>query len=177
MLVVSGPRAVRLVEEVARLGQHAETLGQRQAPDHSVLLLDARAVLEGADQAHLRQAMQRSRRHHALIALDLGPVDWIRAAGGSRAAYHLAAVQPDILFATEEAAAELAAPLEGIAPCAVLIGREACVVHGRHLAVPSGADLDVDAFEAAFCVALVEGVAPVEAVAQAVLVAAGSPAR
>jgi hypothetical protein len=172
VFVVSGPSADRQVDAFARLGEHAEVLGRRPAADHALLLLDAEWLLVGADRERLRAALERSRRHQALIALDLGTVEWVRALGGSMTAYHLAAVQPDVLFASEESTAEVAAPLEGIASMPVIIGRDVCTVHGRRLAVPSGADLDHQAFVAAFCVALVEGAAPVEAVGRAVLAAA-----
>ena len=170
MFVAGGPGGPRFGEWVARLGEHCEPLGERPAPDHRVLYLDARSVLTAADSPRLRQVMERSRRHGALTSLELGPVDWIRARGGSRTAYQLAAIQPDILFAGEEAAAELAAPLGGIASIAVLVGDGGCVVHGRRVAGGPGADLDPERFAAAFCVALLDGAAPVEAAGRALLV-------
>jgi|GEM_PF-2233172 len=170
MFVAAGPSAARFAQWVGRLGEHCETLGERPAPDHRLFYLDARSVLTASDSPRLRQAMERSRRHGALTALELGPVDWIRAQGASRTAYRLAAIQPDVLFASEEAAAELAAPLEGIAGIPVLIGADSCTVHGRRIAGPSGMSIDAEVFAAVFCVALVDGAAPVEAAARALLV-------
>lgn len=171
MFVASGPGAAAFCEWVARLGEHSEVLGERPAADHSLLHLDAQTLVDSQDAARLRQVVERSRRHRALISLDLGSVGWIRARGGSRTAYQLAAIQPDLMFATEECAAELAAPLEGMAGIAVVIGGNACTVHGSRVAAPTGRDLDATALAATFCVALVEGSAPVEAAGRAVLVA------
>jgi sugar/nucleoside kinase (ribokinase family) len=169
-VVARGPSADRFCDWVGRLGEHCELLGQRPAPDHRLLHLDALALITSGEAPRLRQVIERSRRHGALISLDLGPVDWIRAHGGSRAAYQLATIQPDVLFAPEESAAELAAPLEGIASVPVVLTGEGCMVHGRRIAGPQGTALDPVAFEAAFCVALVEGAAPVEAAGRAVLI-------
>jgi hypothetical protein len=103
--------------------------------------------------------------------MELGGVDSIRAKG-AQAAYELAEIHPDVLFADEEAAAELGVPLEGIAPIAVIrLAAGGCSVHGRRLLGPAAAQ-DPDALAATFCVALVEGEAPVEAAGRAVLVAA-----
>jgi hypothetical protein len=170
MFVAAGPSASTFSEWVARLGEHCETLGERQPPDHRLIYMDARSVLTASDSPRLRQVLERSRRHGALSALELGPVDWIRAQGASRTAFRLATVQPDVLFASEEPAAELASPLEGIAAIPVLITGDSCVVHGRRVASPSGVVIDPAVFAAVFCVALVEGQAPVEAAGRAVLV-------
>ena len=170
MFVAAGPSASTFSEWVGRLGEHCETLGDRQPPDHRLIYMDARSVLTASDSPRLRQVLERSRRHGALSALELGAVDWIRAQGASRTAFRLAAVQPDVLFAAEEPASELASPLDGIAAIPVLIGDDSCVVHGRRVAVPTGVVLDPAVFAAAFCVALVEGQAPVEAAGRAVLV-------
>lgn len=170
MFVASGPSSERFCESAGRLGMHCEVLGERPAADHRLLHMDARSALTASDSPRLRQVIERSRRHGALISLELGPVDWIHARGGSRTAYQLAAIQPDLLFAAEEPAAELASPLEGIASIPVVIGADICVVHGRRVAAPAGAQLDPDVFAAAFCVALVEGAAPVEAAGRAVLI-------
>jgi hypothetical protein len=49
-------------------------------------------------------------------------------------------------------------------------------VFGRRLVTPAGSELDAVALAAAFCVAYIEGAAPVEAAGRAVLVAARLPA-
>jgi hypothetical protein len=121
----------------------------------------------------IRNAISGVRKQKALVSIDLGEAEWIRAHGASRIAYQLATIQPDILFASASTAGELGAPLEGMAAVPVLtIPSQGCVVHGRRLAAPSGRTLDGDALAAAFCVAFLEGAAPVEAAGRAVLVAA-----
>jgi sugar/nucleoside kinase (ribokinase family) len=54
------------------------------------------------------------------------------------------------------------------------LGAAGCAVYGRRVAAPPVDALDHDALMAAFCVAFVEGAAPVEAAGRAVLVAAFS---
>jgi sugar/nucleoside kinase (ribokinase family) len=121
----------------------------------------------------VRDAIASVRKQKALVSIDLGEAEWIRTQGGSRAAYQLAAIRPDILFASGPAATELGAPLEGLAAVPLLtLGSQGCVVYGRRLAAPEGKSLDGDALVATFCVAFVEGAAPVEAAGRAVLVAA-----
>jgi hypothetical protein len=77
-----------------------------------------------------------------------------------------------MLFASERAASELGVPLEGIASVPVIrLESGGCSVYGRRL--PAAApDQDHAALAAAFCVAFIEGAAPVEAAGRAVLVAA-----
>jgi sugar/nucleoside kinase (ribokinase family) len=142
-----------------------------------LLHLEARTLLAGPEAAALRAALDTAREHGALISIDLGSPEWITANGSSRTAYHLATIRPDVLFAGRLSAAELATPLEGIASVPVLmLGSEGCSVYGRRLLAPVGSELDEVALAAAFCVAFVEGAAPVEAAGRAVLVAARPPA-
>ena len=137
-----------------------------------MLHLEAQPLLTSTEGAGLRSRLEAARQKGALVSIDLGSVDWIRANGSSRSAYQLATIQPDILFAAEEPAAELGAPLEGMALVPVLrLGSEGCSVYGRRLVAPAGAAIRDDALAAAFCVAFVEGAAPVEAAGRAVLVA------
>lgn len=139
-----------------------------------LVYLQAALLLESPRKAEFRATVEAARRGGALIALDLGDAGWIRRRGGAQAAYELARLHPDILFATGEAAAELdGGPLEGIASIPVIgLGSGGCSVHGTRLPVPA-AILEWPALAATFCVALVEGEAPVEAAGRAVLVAAG----
>lgn len=137
----------------------------------SLLHLEARALLGTS----LRKTLETARGQGALISIDLGSADWIRSRSGSKTAYQLATIRPDILFAGQDAAAELGAPLEGLATVPVVtMGSSGCAVYGRRVAAPPVDALDQDAFMAAFCVAFVEGAAPVEAAGRAVLVAASS---
>lgn len=144
--------------------------------------VEARALLASPVSGFVRGAVDAARAGGALVSVDLGGADWIRAYGPSRTAYELAVLRPDILFASRVAAAELAVPLEGLASVPVLtLGAEGCSVYGRRLVAPRVDALDSsgagDALAAAFCAAFVEGEAPVEAAGRAVLVAASAVMR
>jgi hypothetical protein len=137
----------------------------------ALVYLRANLLLEPPRKADVRTTVEAARRQGAVIVVELGAVGWIRAKG-AQAAYELAEIHPDILFADEQAAAALGVPLEGIAPIAVTrFAAGGCTVHGRRLLGPASAQ-DPDALAATFCVALLEGEAPVEAAGRAVLVAA-----
>lgn len=172
MFVATGSMAPGFCEWVRRLGEPAELLGERLPDDVRLLHVEAQPLVAPTDGMGLRGVLEEARQKGALVAVELGPVDWIRAYGASRAAYQLATIQPDILFAAEEPAAALGAPLEGLASVPVIkLGSGGCSVYGRRLAAPAGAALRDDALAAAFCVAFLEGAAPVEAAGRAVLVA------
>ncbi len=137
----------------------------------ALVYLRASLLLEPSRKAEFRATVEAARRQGALLALELPDPAWLRAKG-AQAAYELAEIHPDVLFAGEEAAGELGVPLEGIASVPVIrLAAGGCTVHGRRLFGPA-TEQDPDALAAAFCVALVEGEAPVEAAGRAVLVAA-----
>src|SRR3989442_8484370 len=71
--------------------------------------------LFGPRKTEFRSAVEGARRNGALLALDLGDAGWIQGHGGPQAAYELATIHPDVLFATEASSAELGVPLEGLA--------------------------------------------------------------
>jgi sugar/nucleoside kinase (ribokinase family) len=153
------------------MGETASVLDETLPGDLSLLHLEARALLGTS----LRKTLETAREQGALISIDLGSAEWIRSRGGSKTAYQLATIRPDILFAGQDSAAELGAPLEGLATVPVLtLGASGCAVYGRRVAAPGVEALDQDALMAAFCVAIVEGAAPVEAAGRAVLMAAAS---
>jgi sugar/nucleoside kinase (ribokinase family) len=181
MFFAAGPTAIRFCEWVDRLGEAARVLQTAEpgviGEGVQLFHVEARTLIAEPEAPALRTALEAARRHGALISIDLGPADWIKAHGASRTAFNLATIRPDVLFAGQASAAELAAPLEGIATVPVMmLGSEGCAVFGRRLVAPAGGELDEVALEAAFCVALVEGSAPVEAAGRAVLVAARLPA-
>ena len=170
MFVAAGSRAEGFCSWVRRLGEEAAVLDETVPQGMRLLHLEGRVLLGTS----LRSTLENARRDGALISIDLGGADWIRARGGSKTAYQLATIQPDILFAGQDSAAELGAPLEGVAKVPVLtLGEAGCAVYGRRLAAPAVEHLDPDALMAAFCVAFAGGAAPVEAAGRAVLVAAG----
>jgi len=174
MLLAAGPSAQAFCDWAGALGERAAVL-RDNVPDRVRLLhLEARRLFGSSGDAALRWLVETARRQGALISLDLGPPEWIRQKGGPRAAYQVAALRPDILFAADAPAAELGAPLEGMASIPVLtLGGRGCSVYGRRLVAPQGIEPDPIGFMAAFCVALLEGAAPVEAAGRAVLAAAG----
>jgi len=161
-------------EWVGRLGRQATLAAPTRRGGWSgaaLVYLQASLLLEPPRKAEFRATVEAARRQGAVLALALPDAAWIRAKG-PQAAYELAEIHPDILFAGEDAAGELGVPLEGIAPIAVTrLAGGGCTVHGRRLLGPA-AEQDPDALAATFCVALVEGEAPVEAAGRAVLVAA-----
>ncbi|HEY3193784.1 MAG TPA: hypothetical protein VGK42_00940 [Candidatus Dormibacteraeota bacterium] len=135
-----------------------------------LLHLEARHLLDSSLAGIARGAFEEARRNGALISIDLGDFEWIGERGGSRTAYALAAIHPDILFADTLSAAQLGAPLEGIASVPVVKRPDGCSVFGRYVAAPAMAPAAPGAVEAAFCVAFLEGHAPVEAAGRAVLI-------
>jgi sugar/nucleoside kinase (ribokinase family) len=169
VFVAAGSRAEGFCRWAGRLGEAAAVLDETLPAELSLLHLEARALLGTS----LRKTLEAARERGALISIDLGAADWIRSRSGSKTAYQLATIRPDILFAAQDSAAELGAPLEGLATVPVLtLGAAGCAVYGRRVAAPPVDALDMDALMAAFCVAFVEGAAPVEAAGRAVLVAA-----
>jgi sugar/nucleoside kinase (ribokinase family) len=174
MLLAAGPSAATFCQWAAALGERATVLRHNLPAGVRLFHLEARRLFGSSGDSALRQVVDTARRQGALISLELGPPEWIREKGGPRTAYQIAALRPDVLFAGEESAAELGAPLEGVALIPVLtLGRRGCSVYGRRLAAPEGVEPDAVGFTAAFCVALLEGAAPVEAAGRAVLAAAG----
>ena len=177
MFVATGSSAARFCDWVGRLGEQARVLGDPRveslAGELTLLHLEAETLLATPAAASLRACLDAARARGALISIELGAPSWIRAHGSSRIAYQLATIRPDVLFAGEAAAAELAAPLEGIASVPVLkLDAGGCAVYGRRLVAPAEIEPDEIALAAAFCVAYAEGAAPVEAAGRAVLVAA-----
>ena len=138
----------------------------------ALVYLQAQLFFDSPRKAEFRATVDAARHDGALIALELGDAGWIRERGGPQASYELAGMRPDILFASEAAALELGGLLEGIAWMPVIrLESGGCSVHGRRVLAPSSAS-NTAALAATFCVALMEGFAPVEAAGRAVLVAA-----
>jgi hypothetical protein len=159
---------------VGRLGREATlAVPTRRGGWSGAVLIYLRAglLLEPSRKAEFRATVESARRQGAIVALELGDAAWIRARG-PQAAFELAEIHPDVLFADEDAAAEMGVPLEGISPVPVTrLAGGGCSVHGRRVAGPAG-EQDMHALAATFCVALMEGEAPVESAGRAVLVAA-----
>jgi sugar/nucleoside kinase (ribokinase family) len=127
--------------------------------------------------ASARRAVDLTRAGGGIISIDLSSAADLREYGGPRMAGDLAGLRPELLFATEQEAAELGATLADLAKVPVVkLGSRGCVVFGRRVPAPRVEVVDVtgagDALAAAFCVAYVEGATPLEAAGRAVLVAA-----
>jgi len=161
---------------VTRLGRQATPAAPTRRGGWSgaaLVYLRAALLLDSPRSTAFRSTVDAARRDGALVALVVGDARWVRGRGGPQTAYELAELRPDILFASSDAAAELGVPLEGIAALPVITMESGgCSVHGRRLPSPSSSS-DADALAAAFCVAFIEGAAPVEAAGRAALVAAG----
>jgi sugar/nucleoside kinase (ribokinase family) len=170
------PASRRLVDELRAGGMDVCVPANRLdlcLAGATLLHVQAEGLLASANAKFVRGAIEFARKLQALVSIDLGEAEWIRAQGASRIAYQLATIQPDILFASASTAGELGAPLEGMAAVPVLtFPSQGCMVYGRRLAAPESSTLDPDALAAAFCIAFLEGAAPVEAAGRAVLVAA-----
>jgi len=176
MFAAAGERAGQFCEAVERLGERAVSLADGLPAGVQLLHLEAAALIGTGGGAGLLRHIEDARQQGALVSIDLGRAGAIRDHGGSRTAYQLARIQPEVLFASRDSAQELGAPLEGIGLVPVLmLGSEGCLVYGRRVVAPATADVDPVAFMAAFCVAFVEGFAPVEAAGRAILVGALSP--
>jgi sugar/nucleoside kinase (ribokinase family) len=166
------PDFCRRVRSLGEEATQAAPTGRGGWAGAKVVYLQALLLLESPRKSEFRATVEAARGGGALVALDLGDAAWIRRRGGPQTVYELAGIHPDILFATGDAAAELGAPLEGVASIPVIgLDGGGCGVHGTRLPAPAVA-LDWQALAATFCVALVEGESPVEAAGRAVLVAA-----
>jgi ribokinase len=124
-----------------------------------------------------RRAASLARSAGALLSVDLSSAADLRAFGAPRLRAELAALRPELLFATEAEAAALGAPLESFAKVGVVkLGPGGCRVFGRRVPAPRVPVVDGtgagDAFAAAFCAAYLEGATPLEAAGRAVLVGA-----
>src|SRR5260370_1423869 len=121
-------------EWVVRLGGEATLAAPTRHGGWSgvaLLYLQAQVLFGGSRKAEFRAAVEGARRDGALLAVELGHAGWIKKRGGSQAAYELAMIRPDILFATEASSAELGVPLEGLAAVPVtLLDSGGCSVHG-----------------------------------------------
>src|SRR5258708_326131 len=141
--VILGPMFAALGDEagfcewVGRLGRQATLAAPTRRGGWSgavLIYLRARLLLEPARQAEFRATAESARRQGALVALELGDADWIKARG-PQAAFELAEIHPHVLFVHEATAAELGVPLEGIASVPVTrLAGGGCHVHGRRLA-------------------------------------------
>jgi len=124
-----------------------------------------------------RRAVELARDRRALLSVDLASAADLTAFGPERVTEELAALAPEVLFATELEAAALPVPVSRLAKVPVLkLGARGCRIFDRRIPAPSVRAVDGtgagDAFAAAFCVAYLEGATPLEAAGRAVLIGA-----
>jgi len=129
-----------------------------------------------------RRAVEIARADGAIVSIDLSSAAGIREYGGARLALDLAMLHPELVFANEAEAAELGAPLEGMAKVPVVkLGTRGARVFGRRVPASKVEAVDAtgagDAFAAAFCSAYLDGATPLEAAGRAVLVGAFAVTR
>jgi sugar/nucleoside kinase (ribokinase family) len=142
-----------------------------------LLHVSAYALYHEPEDGASRRAAALARAAGALVSVDLSSAADLRAFGGARMARELAALRPELLFGTESEMAQLPVPASEVAKVPVVkLGGRGCRVFDRLVPAQPAAVVDAtgagDAFAAAFCVAYLDGAAPVEAAGRAVLVGA-----
>lgn len=177
--VLLGPGAQRTFarQPGASLGMRAEELREEWFAGADLLHVPGYSLFFEPLASASRRAIDLVRAGGGIISVDLSSPAGIREFGGARLAYDLAMIRPELLFATEAEAAELGAPLEGLAKVPVLKrGPRGVRVFRTLVAAPVVDVVDGtgagDAFAAAFCAAYVDGATPVEAAGRAILVSA-----
>jgi sugar/nucleoside kinase (ribokinase family) len=126
-----------------------------------------------------RAAIRAVRDAGGMLAIDLSSAAGLRAFGGSRMAYVLARLAPEVVFATQAEADALGVPLENLAQVPVVkLGADGCRVFGRTVSAPAVNAIDPtgagDALAAAFCAAWLNGATPLEAAERGVQAASQS---
>lgn len=177
--VVLGPGSQRTFarQPGASVGLRAEELRTEWFADARLLHVPGYSLFYEPLASAARRAIELTRARGGVVSVDLSSPAGVREYGGARLAYDLALLRPELLFATEAEAAELGAPLEGLAKVPVLkLGARGVRVFGHVVPAPEVEVLDGngagDALAAAFCTAYLEGALPREAAGRAVLVAA-----
>jgi ribokinase len=203
VLVGPGGRRTFARQPGAGRGLRAEDVGAGWLAGVDLLHVSAYALYREPSASAVRRAVELARAERALLSVDLASAADVRAFGAERLAAELAALRPDLLFATEAEMAALgeagtggggagsagsaagaasAASVSGVAAVPVVkLGPRGCRVLGRRVPAPAVEVVDGtgagDAFAAAFCVAYLDGATPLEAAGRAVLVAARAVAK
>src|SRR5947209_8865972 len=179
VLVGSDGRRTMATQRGASIGLSPDDLEEAWFSDARLLHVPAYSLFVEPLASATRAAITVVREAGGMLAIDLSSAAGLRAFGPARMAYVLARMKPEVLFATEAAAATLAVPLESLAQVPVLkLGAAGSVVFGHTIpapevsaTVPTGAG---DAFAAAFCTAWLRGATPVESAERAVHAASRS---
>ncbi|GAC1655634.1 MAG: carbohydrate kinase family protein [Candidatus Dormibacteraceae bacterium] len=182
--VLVGPNGERTfaTQQGASLGLRPEEVEDEWFADLALLHVPAYSLFTEPLASTTRKAIAAARLGGALLSVDLSSVAGVRQFGGARLAYDLAMLQPELLFASESEAAELGAPLEGLAKVPVVkLGVRGCRIFNRRVPASRVDSVDAtgagDAFAAAFCSSYLDGAAPLEAAGRAVLVGAFAVSR
>lgn len=177
--VLVGPGGERTFarQKGASMGLREEDLRPEWFDGVRLLHVPAYSLFQEPLGGSSRRAVELIRAGGGLVSVDLSSAADLKNYGGARMAYELARLRPELLFATKAEAAELGAPLEGLAKLPVIkLGSRGCEVFGRRVPAPIVQEVDGngagDAFAAAFCAAYLEGATPLEAAGRAVLVGA-----
>ena len=182
--VLLGPAGERTFarQERAVLGLRPEEIEESWFQGLDLLHVPAYSLFAEPLAATARRAVEIARASGAVVSVDLSSAAGIRQYGGARLALDLAMLHPELIFASEAEAAELGAPLEGMAKVPVVkLGKRGASVFGRRVPASRVDAVDAtgagDAFAAAFCSAYLDGATPLEAAGRAVLVGAFAVSR
>jgi sugar/nucleoside kinase (ribokinase family) len=182
--VLVGPGGERTFarQERAVLGLRQEEIEEDWFRGLNLLHIPAYSLFAEPLATTTRRAAEIAREDGALLSIDLSSAIGIREYGGARLALDLAMLRPEIVFASEAEAAELGAPLEGMAKVPVVkLGTRGARVFNRRVPASRVEAVDAtgagDAFAAAFCSAYLDGATPLEATGRAVLVGAFAVTR
>jgi ribokinase len=182
--VLVGPGGERTFarQERSALGLRPEDVDEAWFKGLQLLHVPAYSLFAEPLASTTRKAVEVARAGGALISVDLSSAAGIRDYGGARLALDLAMLRPELVFASEAEAAELGAPLDGIAKVPVIkLGTRGVLVFGRRVPASKVDTVDAtgagDAFAAAFCSAYLDGATPLEAAGRAVLVGAFAVTR
>lgn len=182
--VLVGPNGERTMatQRGASVGLRKEDLRQEWFRDVRLIHVPAYSLFVEPLATASRSAIERVRDQGGLLSVDLSSVAGLKAYGPARMARELAALEPDLLFATVAEAKTLGVPLESLARVPVVkLGAAGCRVAGREIAAPRVEEVDPtgagDAFAAAFCSSYLSGATPIEAAERAVVEASGAVTR
>lgn len=177
VLVGEGGRRAFARQRGASRGLRSEDIEATWLDGVALLHVSAYALYSEPLAGAARRAVELARDRRALLSVDLASTADLTAFGPERMTEELAALAPEVLFATELEAAALPVPVSRLAKVPVVkLGARGCRIFDRRIPAPSVRPVDGtgagDAFAAAFCVAYIEGATPLEAAGRAVLIGA-----
>jgi sugar/nucleoside kinase (ribokinase family) len=182
--VLVGPDGERtmLTQHGAGIGLRPDDLREEWFAGVRLIHVPAYALFLEPLAASARAAIQFVRRAGGLLSMDLSSVAGLQEYGAARMSHDLAALKPDLLFASEAEFDVLGVPPERLAGIPVVkLGAAGArisdeMIHAPvvHVVDPTGAG---DALAAAFCSSYLKGTSPIDAARYAVGVASDSVTR